>query len=79
MRLYLVMDDSPERGYYSAFSEKPDLWVLPNAREVRGVDDFPEEVWRLTVTGGLPVDEDDTNDTTWVEWWSEARRLWSRD
>ena len=78
MRIYLAMSDSPERGYYSAFVEKPDLRVLRDVREVRVVERFPEDVWRLVSAGGLPVDEDDMNDSTWIEWWGKARKVWQR-
>jgi hypothetical protein len=31
------------------------------------------------LAGGLPVDIDHSNDSTWLEWWEEAEPVWSRD
>lgn len=79
MILYILRDLDPRGGYFSAQPFKPNpVEERDNVVEVRAVRDFPEEVWEFALAGGLPVDIDHSNDSTWVEWWDQAEPVWSR-
>ena len=79
MVLYLLMDTDPNGGYFCAQPWKPDLSEeRASISEVRVVEDFPEDVWEFALAGGLPVDGDHSNDSTWIEWWRDATPVWER-
>lgn len=79
MRIYLLRDDDPRGGYFCAQSFKPDMSMeRPSINEVRVVENFPADIWDMTLKGGLPVDEDYSNDSTWLPWWAEAETIWTR-
>lgn len=77
--LYILRDDDPSLGYYSAqttpFDPRVDRRTIS---EVRLVEEFPQDVLDMALTGGLPVDENHSNDSTWIEWWRDARTVWLR-
>ena len=78
MRIYLIHDTDPDGGYFCAQEFKPDVSrERPSVDEVR-LTDIPEELWREMLDGLLPVDEDHSNDSTWVEYWEDADHVWSR-
>ena len=80
MILYLLHNRDPNGGYFAAQEFKPDpLEERESLIEVRAVADFPEDVWEFALAGGLPVDVDHSNDSTWIEWWAEAEPVWSRE
>ena len=80
MILYLLRDTDPNGGYFAAQEFKPDpSQERRTIVEVRAVEDFPEDIWELVLSGGLPVDLDHSNDSTWLEWWDEATPVWRRD
>ena len=79
MILYLLRDLDPIGGYFAAQEFKPDpIEERPSIIEVRAVEDFPQDVWELALAGGLPVDLDHSNDSTWIEWWHDATPVWER-
>lgn len=79
MILYLLRDKDPRGGYFAAQAVKPDFFdERETVVEVRAVPDFPDEVWEFALAGGLPVDVDHSNDSTWVEWWAHAVPVWTR-
>jgi hypothetical protein len=78
MRIYLLRDTDPLGGYFAAQQFKPDITQeRETVVEVRATT-IPDDLWRDMLAGILPVDEDDSNDSTWVEWWPEATTVWSR-
>ena len=80
MVLYLLRDREPLGGYYAASSFKPDLEEERyTVTEVRAVREFPVDVWEFAMAGGLPVDIDGSNDSTWIEWWPDAEPVWKRE
>ena len=79
MVLYLLRDSDANGGYYEAHPTKPDGPLLRRTvQEVRMVDDFPDDVWEFALQGGLPVDEDMSNDSTWAAWWPDGVTVWSK-
>ena len=79
MQLYLLHDLDPSGGFFAAQEFKPDPHAeRPSVDEVRLVEDFPDDVWEFTLAGGLPVDPDGSNDSTWLPWWDDALPVWSR-
>lgn len=79
MILYLARDADPNGGYFEAHSTKPTEDVMRRTlQEVRVVDDFPEDVWEFALAGGLPVDSDGSNDSTWAAWWPDATVVWTK-
>ena len=78
MILYILRESDPAGGYFSAQDFKPDSSHHPTLNEVRVVENFPEDIWDMVLQGGLPVDPDHSNDSTWVEWWPEAQTVWVR-
>lgn len=79
MVIYIVRDSDPTGGYFHAEPSKPNLvHDRPTLVEVREVDDFPEDVWQYVLVGGLPVDADGSNDSTWSEWWPKGKVVWVR-
>jgi hypothetical protein len=79
MVIYILKDADPAGGYFAAQDRKPFLWEeRSTVVEVREVSDFPEDLWQTVLEGGLPVDEDYSNDSTWAEWWSQGRMIWVR-
>lgn len=80
MILYILRDVDSVGGYFAAQDFKPDKSTeRATIAEVRAVRDFPDDIWALVLSGGLPVDIDHSNDSTWLEWWEEAEPVWSRD
>ena len=80
MIAYLLKDDDPHGGYFAAEDHKPDIRVQRKTlAEIRRVE-LPDEVWQMVVTGALPVDEDFSNDSTWIQWWQDpsAEIVWVR-
>lgn len=78
MDIYILKNDDGDGGYYCAQSEAPDMrWQRPAITEVRLVS-IPDDIWALVLAGGLPVDEDRSNDSTWIEWWPEGSTTWTR-
>lgn len=77
MKVYLMMESNPEGGYFSAQEFKPNPVTQRYIEEVRVVD-IPESLWRDMLAGILPVDEDNSNDSTWIEWWPSGTTVWSR-
>lgn len=75
--LFLSLDDRPEGGIFSASQEMPPL-DDPHLVEVRVVPNFPADVWAFALAGGLPVDEDHSNDSTWAPWWPDGVPIWTR-
>lgn len=77
--IWILLDENPSGGYYAAQDWQPDLSLERNTiREVRVVS-IPRETWDFMLNqGGLPLDPDGSNDTTWLEWWPQARTVWSR-
>ena len=79
MILYLLRDTDPIGGFFAAQELKPDpITERYTVEEVRAVRDFPEDVWEFALSGGLPVDIDRSNDSTWLEWWHDAEIVWTR-
>lgn len=79
MLLYILHDTDPYGGYFSAQPFKPDpATERRSVDEVRAVADFPEDVWDFAMAGGLPVDVDRSNDSTWAPWWADAEIVWTR-
>lgn len=79
MVVYLLHDDDPNGGYFSAMSIKPDPTLeRGHTVEIRAVREFPVDVWEFAMSGGLPVDVDHSNDSTWIEWWDDAEPVWKR-
>jgi hypothetical protein len=79
MRIYLLRDEDPRGGYLCAQNFKPDMSSERlSINEVRVVNNFPEDVWDMVLKGGLPIDEDFSNDSTWLPWWAEAETIWTR-
>ena len=77
MILYLLRDLDPQGGYLAAQPDKPDPFTeRQSVVEVRVVRDFPDDIWEFALAGGLPVDVDHSNDSTWMEWWDDAERVW---
>lgn len=80
MIIYLEHDTEPLGGFLSAQDHRPDIARLRSTvDEIREVHDFPADVWRFVLEGGLPVDSDGSNDSTWIEWWYDGETIWSRD
>lgn len=80
MIIYLLRDIDPIGGYFAAQEQKPEMHEERDTTvECRVVTDFPEDVWAFALSGGLPVDDDYSNDSTWIEWWPEATRVWARE
>ena len=79
MKVYVLQDDDPYGGYLCAQQDKPDMrYERSSVREVREIE-FPDDVWNdIVIQGGLPVDEDGSNDSTWREWWPTGETVWSR-
>lgn len=76
--IYLLQDDDPEGGYYCAQTWKPDMrHERPSISEVREVV-MPAELWDFLLGGGMPLDEDGSNDSTWRGFWREGETVWSR-
>lgn len=72
------MDDEPYGGYFAGQNWAPNMsWERKTIREVRVVD-MPEEIWDFIINGGAPLDEDESNDSTWLPWWQEGTIVWSR-
>lgn len=80
MKLWILMDDEPYGGYFCGQSWKPNMQEeRATIREVRVVEDFPDDIWDFILNqGGAPLDEDGSNDSTWLPWWKEAETVWSR-
>ena len=79
MILYLLRDTDPAGGYLCAQEFKPDMTQeRKTVVEVRAVPDFPEDIWAMVLEGGLPVDPDYSNDSTWLGWWDDAERVFLR-
>ena len=78
MKIYLLRDTDPNGGYLCAQEFKPDMTQERRTIEEVRVTDIPEELWRDMLAGILPVDEDYSNDSTWIEWWSDAEVVWIR-
>lgn len=77
MILYVAKHDSVEGpGQYFASEEFPQ--ANRNLVEVVMVENFPEDIWAFTLAGGLPVDSDWSNDSTWVEWWNDGQTVYAR-
>jgi hypothetical protein len=80
MILYLLRDSEATGGYLAAQELLPvEGEERPSILEVRRVDAFPPELWADTLAGRLPVDEDLSNDSTWMQWWPAATVLWVRN
>lgn len=80
MELYLIHDINPSGGFFAAQEFKPDpLLERTTVDEVRVVENFPDDVWEFALSGGLPVDSDHSNDSTWLPWWDDAALVWSRE
>lgn len=80
MILYLEHSTDPYGGHLSASAAEPDpASFRRTVDEVRVVENFPDDVWALALAGGLPVDEDHSNDSTWLPWWDDAAPAWSRE
>lgn len=78
MRVYLLHDTDPQGGYFAAQQIKPDpVGERRTIDEVR-VTDIPDSLWKDMLAGILPVDEDHSNDSTWIEWWDDAEVVWLR-
>lgn len=76
--VYILKDDEPAGGYFAAQTMKPDMTSeRRSVAEVRAVE-MPQDVWEFALEGGLPVDVDYSNDSTWIEWWPEAEPVWTR-
>jgi hypothetical protein len=77
--IWILMDDDPSGGYYAGQDWQPDLSLERNTiREVRVVS-MPKATWNFLLNeGGMPLDQDGSNDSTWLEWWPQGRTVWSR-
>lgn len=79
MVIFILKDLDPAGGYYAAQEERPEKAdERQTIVEVRRVKDFPEDVWEMALTGALPVDDDLSNDSTWLGWWPKGRAIWKR-
>lgn len=79
MILYILRDLDPLGGYFAAQGFKPDpIEERATVVEVRAVLEFPEELWETAMSGGLPIDVDRSNDSTWLQWWDDAVPVWAR-
>lgn len=77
MKIYLMMESEPAGGYFSAQETKPNPVLQRYVEEIR-VTDIPADLWRDMLAGILPVDEDHSNDSTWIEYWDDATPVWKR-
>jgi hypothetical protein len=78
--IYISRDSDPVGGYFHAEDRKPDMTIARRTiTEVREVEGFPDDVWPFVLVGGLPVDSDGSNDSTWAAWWPEGRTVWIRE
>lgn len=84
MIVYLIRYSNPVNGgYFAAQDSKPIIAPYSHeerwAQEVAVVEDFPDDVWELVISGGLPVDPDgEGHDLVWEPWWEQSRTLWRR-
>jgi hypothetical protein len=78
MLIHLLKDEDPLGGYFCAEQDKPDMTIQrPSVVEVRSVE-VPDDVWELVLEGGLPVDPDYSNDSTWAQWWPLGTTVWTK-
>lgn len=79
MQIYILRDDDAYFGYYSAMSRKPDMNVeRPSVAEVRIVE-VQDEFWRMVVEeGGIPEDNDHSNDRVWFGLFQRGETIWVR-
>jgi hypothetical protein len=81
MKLWILLDDEPYGGYFAAQDWAPNMaHERSTIREVRLVEDFPDDVWNwfMNEGGTLPLDDDGSNDSTWRAWWADGVPVWSR-
>lgn len=77
--IYISRDSDPTGGYFHAEDGKPDMAAeRATVVEVREVGDFPDDLWQSMLAGGLPVDADHSNDSTWAQWWPKGTVVWVR-
>lgn len=79
--LYMVRDNDPHGGYFSAQEWKPDTRILrPSDEEMRVVVSFPLDVWQSIVRGDDEIerDPDGSMDSFWVPWWAQGTTIWTR-
>ena len=76
MRIYILNDKDPMGGFYSAQREVPNMdyerWSI---QEVRAVE-VTEKFWSSLLEGKLPVDDDGSNDSTWIKLWPTGVTIW---
>ena len=79
MQIYIIRDDDPYFGYYSAQSWKPNMGVeRPSVAEVRVVE-VQEQFWKMVVEeGGIPEDDDHGNDRVWFGLFNKGETIWVR-
>lgn len=79
MQIYILRDDDPAFGYYCAQSWKPNMEMeRPSIAEVRIVE-VPDQFWKMVVEeGGLPEDEDYSNDRVWFGRFQNGETIWVR-
>ena len=78
MRISLLRDSDPNGGYLTAQEFKPDVTQERETIQEIRVTEIPDNLWRDMLIGILPIDEDYSNDSTWIEWWSNATPVWNR-
>lgn len=78
MKIYLLRDTDPRGGYLCAQEFKPDMTQERRSIVEVRVTEIPESLWRDMLAGILPVDEDHSNDSTWIEYWDDADVVWIR-
>ena len=82
MKLYILYDEEPVGGHFSAQDWEPVMKLeRKTVSEVRLVENFPDEIWNFFMYEGgtLPIDANNSNDSTWREWWSDGVTTWKRD
>lgn len=74
MRVYILRDDDPLGGFYSA--QETAVAHLQTA-EVRECD-IPRELWDSVMTGSVELGEDGTLDHLWYDWFEKGTVVWER-